>query len=65
MKTLTVIARKGVAVPMLTVRAMITDAAPKEVPDLPYYRRRMADGDLLLWESPAPVAKNKKAAAKE
>ncbi len=65
MKTLTVIARKGVAVPMLTVRAMITDAAPKEVPDLPYYRRRMADGDLLLWESPAPVAKSKKAAAKE
>nr|DAK62819.1 MAG TPA: Protein of unknown function (DUF2635) [Caudoviricetes sp.] len=65
MKTLTVIARKGVAVPMLTVHAMITDAAPKEVPDLPYYRRRMADGDLLLWESPAPVAKSKKAAAKE
>ncbi len=65
MKTLTVIARKGVAVPMLTVRAMITDAAPKEVPDLPYYRRRMADGDLLLWESPTPVAKSKKAAAKE
>ena len=60
MKTLTVIARKGVAVPMLTVRAMITDAAPKEVPDLPYYRRRMADGDLLLWESPATAAKSKK-----
>lgn len=60
MKTLTVIARQGVAVPMLTVRAMITDAAPKDVPDVPYYRRRLADGDLLLWESPAPVAKSKK-----
>ena len=45
---------------MLGVRAMITDAAPKEVPDVPYYRRRMADGDLLLWESPAPAAKSKK-----
>ena len=60
MKTLTVIARQGVAVPMLGVRAMITDAAPKEVPDVPYYRRRMADGDLLLRESPAPAAKSKK-----
>lgn len=60
MKTLTVIARQGVAVPMLTVRAMITDAAPKDVPDVPYYRRRLADGDLLLLESPAPVAKSKK-----
>ena len=60
MKTLTVIARQGVAVPMLGVRAMITDAAPKEVPDVPYYRRRMADGDQLLWESPAPAAKSKK-----
>ena len=60
MNTLTVIARQGVAVPMLGVRAMITDAAPKEVPDLPYYRRRMADGDLLLWENPAPAAKSKK-----
>lgn len=60
MKTLTVIARQGVAVPMLTVRAMITDATPKDVPDVPYYRRRLADGDLLLWESPAPVAKSKK-----
>ena len=60
MKTLTVIARQGVAVPMLTVRAMITDAAPKDVPDVPYYRRRLADGDLLLWESPAAVAKSKK-----
>ena len=60
MKTLTVIARQGVAVPMLTVRAMITAAAPKDVPDVPYYRRRLADGDLLLWESPAPVAKSKK-----
>lgn len=60
MKTLTVIARQGVAVPMLTVRAMITDATPKDVPDVPYYRRRLADGDLLLVFSPAPAAKSKK-----
>lgn len=61
MKTLTVIARQGVCVPMREGRARITSDTPCTVPDEPYYRRRLADGDLLLHEE-SPVKISKKTA---
>lgn len=47
-----VIAAKGIQVPKEDKpRDYITDSQSVEVPDTVYYRRRIADGDLL----PAPV----------
>lgn len=50
MKTLTVkAAAKGLRVPKETKpRVYITDAEAVDVPDTTYYRRRIAEGDLLL-----------------
>lgn len=44
-----VIAAAGLAVPREdNPRRYITDAEALEVPDTPYYRRQIADGDLLI-----------------
>ena len=54
-----VIAASGVRVPVEdTPGEVITDATPVEVADSQYYRRRIADGDLLRVESVAPSAKS-------
>ena len=51
---ITVKAVSGVRVPMEGMpRRHITDAAPVAVPDAAYYRRRIADGDLVLLEGEA------------
>jgi len=51
---ITVKAVSGVRVPMEGMpRRHITDAAPVAVPDAAYYRRRIADGDLMLVEGEA------------
>ncbi|MDL2266770.1 DUF2635 domain-containing protein [Desulfovibrio sp. OttesenSCG-928-G15] len=48
-KTLTVTAAPGLSVPMQDKpRDYITDAMALAVPDTAYYRRRIADGDLLI-----------------
>lgn len=46
---ITVQARPGVNVPQEHhPRRHITSEAPVQVEDSPYYRRRMADGDLVM-----------------
>lgn len=59
---ITVKAVSGVRVPMEGMpRRHITDAAPVAVPDAAYYRRRIADGDLVLVDAKA-IAEAKAAA---
>jgi hypothetical protein len=67
---ITVRAAPGLRVPMEGMpRRHITDGKPVAVPDSAYYRRRIADGDLLLPASDKPAAKaatpNPAPAAKE
>lgn len=51
---ITVKAAAGVRVPMEGMpRRHITDAKPVAVPDAAYYRRRIADGDLVLLDAKA------------
>ncbi|QAZ69464.1 hypothetical protein C3Y92_07235 [Solidesulfovibrio carbinolicus] len=51
---MTVKAVSGVRVPMEGMpRRHITDAKPVAVPDAAYYRRRIADGDLVLVDAKA------------
>ena len=58
MTTITVKAAPGLRVPMEGLpRRHITDAAAVAVPDSAYYRRRIADGDLLLPASDKTAAK--------
>lgn len=45
--TLRVIAAPGLTVPCHDGKTQITSHRAVEVPDSAYYRRRMADGDLL------------------
>lgn len=63
-----VIAAKEVRVPMESKpRSYIDDASPIDVPDTAYYRRRIAEGDLLLVTDDAPAdspAKETKKGAK-
>ncbi|MGD9610773.1 MAG: DUF2635 domain-containing protein [Desulfovibrionaceae bacterium] len=48
MTTIIVQAAPGLRVPLEGApRRYITDATPVTVPDSAYYRRRLADGDLL------------------
>lgn len=61
MKTIKVIAREGVIVPMSGALGRITHDMAVEVPDTAYYRRRLADGDLVLAVA-APAPKAQKAA---
>lgn len=61
MKTIKVIAREGVIVPMSEALGRITHDMAAEVPDTAYYRRRLADGDLVLAVA-APAPKAQKAA---
>lgn len=70
MNTITVRAAPGLRVPMEGMpRRHITDAATVAVADSAYYRRRMADGDLLLVPAkaaapkpaPEPAPENKEA----
>ncbi|WP_295756020.1 DUF2635 domain-containing protein [Undibacterium sp.] len=78
MNHLFLIAAAGLSVPMEDKpRSYITDAAGVEVPDSPYYQRRLADGDVLPATRPieaveplvdatpevAPVTKTKPKAA--
>lgn len=54
MPTITVQAAPGLRVPLFDKpKRHITDAAPVQVELNAYYRRRMADGDLLQAENPA------------
>ncbi len=49
MTTITVRAAPGLRVPLEGApRRSITDTEPVTVPDTAYYRRRLADGDLIL-----------------
>lgn len=53
---LTVKAAPGLKVPREDKPTIyIDDAAAVQVPDSPYYRRRMADGDLVPLAAVAPV----------
>lgn len=62
---ITVKAVSGVRVPMEGMpRRHITDADPVAVPDAAYYRRRIADGDLVLLDAKA-IAEAKAVAAPE
>jgi hypothetical protein len=55
MTTLTVTAAPGLRVPLEGApRRAITDAAPVTVPDSAYYRRRLADGDLVRVTATTP-----------
>lgn len=46
-----VIARQGIQVPVEGhPDRYITDSAAAEVPDTPYWQRRLKDGDLLLYK---------------
>ncbi len=49
-KTMLVIAAEGLSVPRHDGRGRITAHRAVEVPDNAYYRRRMADGDLIRAE---------------
>ena len=54
--TLRVIAAPGLTVPCHDGKAQITAHRAVEVPDNAYYRRRMADGDLIQTvAAPAPA----------
>ncbi|MDS0794698.1 hypothetical protein NUV26_21245 [Burkholderia pseudomultivorans] len=56
-----VIARKGLRVPMESgMRRYVTDSAVVDVPNTVYYRRRIAEGDLI--DDPKIVAAAEKAA---
>jgi hypothetical protein len=56
--TITVRAAPGLRVPMEGMpRRYITDAAPVAVADSAFYRRRIADRDLLLVPAKAAAAK--------
>ena len=49
MTTITVRAAPGLRVPLEgAARRYVTDTEPVAVPDTAYYRRRLADGDLIL-----------------
>lgn len=62
---ITVKAAAGVRVPMEGMpRRHITDAAPVAVPDAAYYRRRIADGDLVLLDAKAIAEAKARAEAK-
>ena len=51
-----VIARKGIRVPMEDNPARyITDKTAKNVPDTAYWRRRLKDGDLLIFTDESDV----------
>ena len=55
--TLRVIAAPGLTVPCHDGKTHITAHRAVEVPDNAYYRRRMADGDLIqTTTAPAPQA---------
>ncbi len=55
---ITVKAAPGLRVPMEGMpRRYITDAAPVTVPDSAFYRRRIADRDLLLVPAKAAAAR--------
>ncbi|MDO8654192.1 MAG: DUF2635 domain-containing protein [Undibacterium sp.] len=57
MNLLFLIAAAGLSVPMEDKpRSYITDAAGVEVPDSPYYQRRLADGDVLPAIRPIEAA---------
>ncbi len=61
---ITVKAAAGVRVPMEGMpRRHITDAKPVAVPDAAYYRRRIADGDLVLLDAKAIAEAEAKAVA--
>lgn len=56
MTTIIVQAAPGLRVPLEGApRRYITDATPVTVPDSAYYRRRLADGDLLQVPDAAPA----------
>lgn len=56
MNTIIVQAAPGLRVPLEGApRRYITDATPVTVPDSAYYRRRLADGDLLQVPDAAPA----------
>jgi len=62
---ITVKAAAGVRVPMEGMpRRHITDADPVAVPDAAYYRRRIADGDLVLLDAKAIAEAKASAEAK-
>ena len=62
---ITVKAVSGVRVPMEGMpRRHITDAKPVAVPDAAYYRRRIADGDLVLLDAKAIAEAKASAEAK-
>lgn len=48
-ETLAVIAPKGKTCPMELSREVITDCGPRTVQNNTYYRRRLAEGSLLLF----------------
>lgn len=51
-----VIAKTGIKVPYESKpRTYITDEKPVDVSDSSYYRRRIADGDLIRADQAAPV----------
>ncbi|HDR9026862.1 TPA: hypothetical protein QDB14_001031 [Burkholderia vietnamiensis] len=55
-----VIARKGLRVPMESgMRRYVTDSAVVDVPNTVYYRRRIAEGDLI--DDPKIIADAEKA----
>lgn len=55
-----VIASPGLRVPIENKpRHYITDDKPDDVPDTAYYRRALESGDLLQYEPPAKVRKEK------
>ncbi|WP_027181647.1 DUF2635 domain-containing protein [Oleidesulfovibrio alaskensis] len=57
---------RGVRVPAEdTPRRHIDDSAPVEVPDTAYYRRRMADGDLVEVADVKSAASVPKTVSKE
>lgn len=59
-----VIAREGLRVPMETgKRRYVTDAETVDVPNTVYYRRRIAEGDLLTGEDATKAAAAAKAKA--
>jgi len=57
MDTIKVIAAPGIKVPMEDKpRSYITDEEPADVEDSAYYQRRIADGDLAIYEPPTKKA---------
>lgn len=59
-----VIARKGLRVPMETgFRRYVTDSVVVDVPNTTYYRRRIAEGDLVV--EPKVIAAAEKVASSD